>query len=273
MSKIDGKQLQQTKDFIYKNGRLLERKLFSYFFEDGKKRDILKALIAHQNVDGGFGNGIEPDLICPDSIAIGAETAMYVLDLLGITKHEIINDLIEWIVNTQNKEGYISHPPENLYNYPHQPWWENPDNERIFVLAGMLKKWGVLKINFFKKVREHFLSVEFPKEFNFYSYPYFVYLKYCSQTDDDKSKFSQIIKHIPSILKENQNHFPLLSRYWFYAIEYIDKEILKSEIDRFIQVFQEDGGVKIAYENLPWWRPIFTLDGLIILKKCDLLEF
>ncbi|MCJ7432535.1 MAG: hypothetical protein MUO77_03515, partial [Anaerolineales bacterium] len=82
MSVLTNEQIQKAKTFIFKNGRLLERKLCEYFFENGSKQACIKALLAFQNTDGGYGNGIEPDLLCPDSTAIGAEFALHVLELL-----------------------------------------------------------------------------------------------------------------------------------------------------------------------------------------------
>ncbi|MHA2400217.1 MAG: hypothetical protein ACXADU_15185 [Promethearchaeota archaeon] len=73
MRTISEAQLRKIKEFIFQNGRLLERKLFSFFFENGNKDVVIKALVAYQNPDGGFGNGIEPDLLIPDSTAISTE--------------------------------------------------------------------------------------------------------------------------------------------------------------------------------------------------------
>ena len=112
MKPIDEIQIKKIKEFIFKNGRLLERRFFSFFFEDGNKDDAIKALMAYQNVDGGFGNGIEPDLLCPDSTAIGAETAMYYLDLLECGDNKITDQLFNWIIKKQNEEGFINHPRE-----------------------------------------------------------------------------------------------------------------------------------------------------------------
>ena len=72
MTSPTNQAINQSKGFIYQNGRLLERYLFATFFEkgvQGSKEACLKALLAYQNPDGGFGNGIEPDLLCPDSSA------------------------------------------------------------------------------------------------------------------------------------------------------------------------------------------------------------
>ena len=273
MLKIGEKQLQRTKDFIYKNGRLLERKLFSYFFEDGSEQDVLKALIAYQNVDGGFGNGIEPDLICPDSTAIGAETALYILDILEISNSDIVTNIAKWVVNSQNSEGYIDHPPENLEEYPYQPWWKNPDNIRIFAVAAFLKKFGFEDKNFFSKVRTFYVKTQIPEEIQIYDYPYSIYLKYLGENKEEKKMLQHIIDQLPSIFKKNKEHYPLFGRHWYHALDIVDKKVIKKETDNFFNGLQEDGGLKIIYQDLPWWRPIWTLDGLIILKKNNLIEF
>jgi hypothetical protein len=55
---LTDEQIQKAKTFIFMNGRLLERKLWEYFFENGSKRSCINALLAYQNPDGGFGNGM-----------------------------------------------------------------------------------------------------------------------------------------------------------------------------------------------------------------------
>ena len=41
---------------------------------------------------------------------------------------------------------------------------------------------------------------------------------------------------------------------------------------KLFECFFEDGGVATPYPDLPWWRPVFTLDGLILLKRYGLLQ-
>jgi hypothetical protein len=135
-----------------------------------------------------------------------------------------------------------------------------------------LKNWGAGSEEFFKNVRNYYQKTEFPKEFGFYDYPIFVYLKYCGQNKEDDVKLERIIENIPSILEDNKDHFPLISRYWYHVIEHVSRDALEKEAAYFLSSFEGDGGIKIAYQNLPWWRPIFTLDGLILLKKYNLLK-
>jgi hypothetical protein len=260
-------QLLRAKDFIFKNGRLIERKLFEYFFEQGSQENCLKALAAYQNEDGGFGNGIEPDLLCPDSSAIGAETAMYVLDLLDCGNTEFPCQLIDWIITHQTDEGDIPHPPENYLQYPYQPWWKNPDKERVLSLAGYLRKWGIDQPAFFQKVRSLHRSMPLAEVLRYYDYPHFVYLKYCGTSNEDKAELSTIIAQLPTLLINNRDHFPLFGRAWYLASDYVSQEILAREANLFINAFQEDGGIMTPYPDFPWWQPIFLLDGLIQLKK------
>jgi len=273
MRNIDEKQIKKIKEFIFKNGRLLERRLFSFFFENGNKDTVIKALVAYQNMDGGFGNGIEPDILCPDSTAIGAETAMYILDLLEYVNNEVTDHLFNWIIKEQNEEGYINHPPKKMYNYPFQEWWSGPDDLRIFALSGFLKKWGLKDATFFKKVKDFYSNSSLPEEFTIYDYPFFIYLKYSGENKEEKKMLQHIITLLPSIFENNKEHYPLFGRHWYHALDIVDKKVVENEADKFFNGFKDDGGLKIIYQNLPWWRPIWTLDGLILLKKSGMIEF
>jgi hypothetical protein len=271
MSILDDEQDNKVKDFVFRNGRLLERKLYEYFFENGTQQACIKALLAYQNPDGGFGNGIEPDLLCPDSTAIGAETAMFVLDILDYHDTDFIEGLSSWIVASQTDAGVIPHPPKNMASYPYQPWWQNPDDARVLVLAGLLKKWGVDAPALFQKVRGCYLNMELPEEDSFYAYPLFVYLKHCSEDEQDGVKLAKMGQRLPIFLEKHRDHFPLFSRYWYHAKDYVDQDTLSKEAQVFSHAIQEDGGLTSPYADLPWWRPIFTLDGLILMKRWSLI--
>jgi len=267
MSTLTDEQIEKIKTFIFKNGRLLERKLYEYFFENGSKQACMKALSAYQNPDGGFGNGIEPDLLCPNSTAIGAEFALHVVELLKCHDSDIVAGLVEWIVTSQNEAGVIPHPPQNMFNFPHQPWWKNPDHERILMLAGIMKKWGMDRPVFFEKVKTFYQTTTLPPVDQYYGYPHFVYLKYCGDSDEDKAKLAILIDRLPEFLTTHKNHFPLLSQSWKYAREYVNEDIWDREVTTFMKSMQADGGVETPYPDLPWWRPIWTLNGSILLNK------
>jgi hypothetical protein len=272
MTLLSDEALKRSKMFIYENGRLLDRKLHEYFFEGGDLQACLKALLAYQNPDGGFGNGIEPDLKCPDSTAIGAETAMVTLDMLGYQGPDIIDPLVDWLATNQHEDGYIIHPPKALEDYPFQPWWWNPDHNRVLSIVALLSKWGLSHDQLFSRARRFYESLEPPELDNFYSYPYFAYLHYCAQDETDKARLDQWAAQIPRLLDKHRDHYPLFGRHWFWARDLVSREILEAEAAAFAGAVDEDGGVQTAYPELPWWRPIWTLDGLIMLKKAGFLK-
>ena len=267
MSLMSSEQLERSKRFIFQHGRLLERKLFERFFEGGTRMACVRALRAYQNEDGGFGNGLEADLLCPDSTAIGAESAMYVLEMLDTPCAEVVERLACWLIANQSPAGTIPHPPKGLFGYPFQPWWRNPDDDRVLVIAALMKRWGLEPGQFFQRARRYYLTTTLPAADYFYGYPHFAYLKYNAEGDADRARLATMIERLPVLLEAHADHYPLFSRYWFYAADQVAPEVLDEQAQRFVDGIQEDGGVATPYPDLPWWRPVFTLDGLILLKR------
>ncbi|MEM7771149.1 MAG: hypothetical protein AAF327_11630 [Cyanobacteria bacterium P01_A01_bin.37] len=51
MALLNQQHLNRAKEIIFTKGRLLERQLYRYFFEDGSRKACLKALLSYQNAD------------------------------------------------------------------------------------------------------------------------------------------------------------------------------------------------------------------------------
>ncbi len=239
---LNTQHLHQAKELIFKQGRLLERKLYEYVFESGDREACLRALMAYQNADGGFGNGIEPDVLCPASTPIGAESALFVLDMLDYHEGDVIVPLLDWLEANQSELGAIDYPPPTLTQYPHQPWWDKPDSDRVLVLAGMLSDWQRDRANFFTKVRQFYEQSEPEDEYSFYSYPLFVYLARC-RSDDDEQTFNQMLQQLPSILSANEEHFPLFSRYWYHLTDFVTSDVLDQAAESVARAIRDDGGI------------------------------
>lgn len=275
MAQLSASQLRQVKDLIFTQGRLLERQLFRYVFEAGDRAACLKALVAYQNPDGGFGNGIEPDLLCPGSSAIGAETALFVLDLLGALTDAagavVIRPLLDWLATHQTASGAIRHPPPGLTEYPHQPWWAGHDDHRVLAIAAHLKAWQSTKPEVFAQARQFYDQMPRLETYEFYHYPLFVYLAAHQQTAADKAHFAALLTHLPQLLEDNADHFPLLGRYWYPLKDWVEPAIVDQAAARVIATVQQQGSLPNPYPDLPWWTPMFTLDALILLKRWSYL--
>jgi hypothetical protein len=64
------------REFLRREGRLVERRLFAVCFEGADSAGVVDALRGYINDDGGFGHGLEPDKRCPASLPIDVEVAL-----------------------------------------------------------------------------------------------------------------------------------------------------------------------------------------------------
>ena len=118
--------LAAAKRFLLANGRLLERHLFAYLFEDGSRDKVLAALAAYQNEDGGFGNALEPDKRTSFSQPIDQEIALRVLDDVGLNG-EMIKSLCDFLVTITTDEGGVPFTLATVQDAPRAPWWDTDE--------------------------------------------------------------------------------------------------------------------------------------------------
>lgn len=123
-------------EFIRKNARPLDRALFRYHFEGGSKEDVIIELAAYQNIDGGFGSGIEPDFRLKASSPMATSVGLqYCLDVDCDPKSDMVRGAIEYLISTYNKEDdYWPFTDMSVNDAPHAPWWhvekiEPPEDE------------------------------------------------------------------------------------------------------------------------------------------------
>lgn len=73
------KIFQKARGFIYRNARPVDLARWRYHFEGGAREEVLTALAAFQNEDGGFGHGLEADSLNPNSCPIQTWNACEIL--------------------------------------------------------------------------------------------------------------------------------------------------------------------------------------------------
>jgi hypothetical protein len=97
-------------------------------------------------------------------------------------------------------------------------------------------------------------------------------LKYCCETQTDKEKLETMLSNLPTLFEAHADHFPLFARGWCHAIDLLSSKVVEAEAEKFINAIDERGAVTTAYPDLPWWDVPWTVDGLVLMKKHDLLE-
>src|SRR5829696_54911 len=78
-----GVSFERAREFVYTAGRVLERRLFARLYEGGAHTGVVAAVLAYRNDDGGFGHGLEPDKLVPDSQPLDVQVALERLHTAG----------------------------------------------------------------------------------------------------------------------------------------------------------------------------------------------
>ena len=116
----------KARNFVYRNARPLDIARWKYLFENGCKEDVITALLAYQNEDGGFAHALEPDCWNPNSSPIQTWVATEIISEIGLydKNHPLIQGILQYLSSTENFDGHswLNTIPTND-NYPHAEWW------------------------------------------------------------------------------------------------------------------------------------------------------
>ena len=120
---------EKARAFIYRNARPLDLARWKYHFENGCREAVMEALICYQNEDGGFGHGIEPDFLNPNSTPIATWAAAEMITEIGWEDkyHPVIKGILQYLesgadFSAEHKQWLNTVPTNN--EYPHAIWWE-----------------------------------------------------------------------------------------------------------------------------------------------------
>jgi len=137
-----------ARSFIYRNARPLDFARWRYFFENGSAQDVLCALAAYQNADGGFGHGLEADCLNPDSTPIQTWSATMILRSIDLydPEHPIVSGIVRYLESGAAFDGHCwawSIPSNN--DHPHASWWHHqepdPNAQRNYNPTASLAGW------------------------------------------------------------------------------------------------------------------------------------
>lgn len=169
MREQDRTVFERARKFVYRSARPLDVARWKYHFENGGAQEVLTALTAYQNEDGGFGHGLEEDNMNPHSIPMQAWRATVALrELEGLHKSEtIIIKLLDYLEHTPEFDGekwsYVAasnndFPHASWWTYPHPSWYQDTVQERFSrrynptaSLAGFILRYADAESDFWQK--------------------------------------------------------------------------------------------------------------------------
>lgn len=127
---------KRARGFIYRNARPLDLARWRFLFEGAGKEDVLWAMAAYQNEDGGFGHALEPDCWNPESAPMQTWVATKLLREINFCdrKHPVVAGILRYLASGKDFDGrqWAWSIPTNNSN-PHAPWWSHdPDAEPAY---------------------------------------------------------------------------------------------------------------------------------------------
>jgi hypothetical protein len=124
---LSAEAVQRFFFFILEFGTNLQRERLLYHFPINKheivsNQNVLAALRHYQNIDGGFGHGLEPDLRTSQSTVIATTVALQLLESVGAENSLMAENAIYYLL-TQFKKGNWEAIHSGANDAPHAPWW------------------------------------------------------------------------------------------------------------------------------------------------------
>jgi len=120
--------------YLRHEGRPLERALFQFHFEHGRRTQVLAALVPFQNDDGGFGQALEPDMRAACSTVLATTQALAILREIGADEETSgLPAALAYLVDAYEveKERWPIVSP-CIEDAPHAPWWSYAESAEAF---------------------------------------------------------------------------------------------------------------------------------------------
>jgi hypothetical protein len=119
--------LNAAVSFVATHARLLERRRLQCLLGDGTPDDVLAALDAYRNPDGGYGWGLEPDLRSVTSQPVAAMHALEILAEVRDTKSQRAPRLSDWLAEHTLADGGVPFALPHSDTMGNAPHWTGAD--------------------------------------------------------------------------------------------------------------------------------------------------
>lgn len=296
--KLSKNNYLKARDFLLTNARMIERRLFHFYFENGSKEGIFHAVYAYRNSDGGFGHGMEPDTASPESQPLFSIMALETLDDVGyLSKEIILNDFMPYFKSVTTEKSGIPWMFKPKSNYPCEGHFKTVKEwaalSTTAPLLGILEKYEI-DIPWMQKAEE-FVWSEFERikdkhVFCFLCVPrWLTFLEHTRSHDRAKKTINDLRNWITNkgVICEDKtdegwglygkpHSLNYASSTQSILFSLFDRETIESDLNELISRQKEDGrwdtwygiskGTKLE------WAGIQTLWSLKTLKNYDRIE-
>ncbi|MFC5528263.1 prenyltransferase/squalene oxidase repeat-containing protein [Cohnella yongneupensis] len=292
----NGTVLEQAKSFLYKNGRLLDRRRYEYHFEGGSAEAVIDALRAYQNPDGGFGNALEADIRCPYSQPVPIEMALHVMDEVALYAPDVLDGIIRYLRGITLPGGGLPFVFRSASEYPHMPWWKtdrddvasiNPTGLVMGLLSKQTTNTAIFEEHWFLKNVAYVWSVIDNEQPSGYQdgIHWIVFLQHAADQERALPQLAKIDDWLqrPETIERDTEAEGYVHKVldWAparnsYAAKAIAADDLNLHLEALVRQQQDDGGWPICWPTVSpgaetEWRGWVTVERLKTLKSYGML--
>jgi hypothetical protein len=115
--------LARASEFLRGHARPLEMRIFERLFEGGAAVAVADALREFRNTDGGFGHGLEPDVLAPTSQPVAVEFGVRALIEADAVERSLLQDACRFIAGVADPDGGVATLVPSAFEYPRAVHW------------------------------------------------------------------------------------------------------------------------------------------------------
>jgi hypothetical protein len=271
-----------AEQFMLREARLLERRLFAWRFRGGLSGWVTGALEEYANDDGGYGNALEPDLRGPSSQPVPLERALEIHDEVHFFAR-IAGRACKWLASVSNADGGVPFVLPSVQEGPHAPWWESDgvsDVNPTAGIAGLLHKRGFRRDPWVERATEYCFTAlgELDHVGPDDAISVLIFLEHVP----DRQRADEVFERLGErILNELVALDPATEGYVKAPLEFaphpdrlarrlFDDATIEAHLDALEATQQEDGGWPITWEPpsaaaVSEWRGVWTYKALSVL--------
>jgi hypothetical protein len=271
--------IKRAGSYFQSNGRDIDRARYEYHFGDLSREDLLAVLSRYQNPDGGFGNGLEPDISAPDSNPFAIDLALQICIHANVpAEHELLQGTVDYLEREQSEEGEWRFS-EGVIGQPMAPWfqsWEWPNLNPACPIAGHLQELGLGSERLHSRVAGLFERLADPYELvsdEFYNIGKYAYYFIPQPESDQRELYLSgvlwwlIRQNSAGKLADSGHFFEYIRTPHTYTGVRMPPSILAERLDALAAEQAEDGGWPTPYAT--HWRGWATVQNLLVLEAFD----
>jgi hypothetical protein len=275
--------------FVLDHARLLDRRRFELLFGDGDRRvasePVMRAVLAYQNPDGGFGNALEPDVRSADSQTVCAEVALRMMSELEAVDIEAVRALCDWCAANCFDSGGLPFALPTIVSGPRAPWWQptpDPSLNPTAAIIGLLTRFGVEHAWIGRATEWCWAELDSnPDAIDHHSALCAIEFLEALASDPRTDRIADVVRS--KVVGELVEFDPTAEGYVFSPLQFarhpqalarpwFDDAAIDTHLDALAAKQQADGGWPITWEPpsaaaLSEWRAIVTIEALTTLRN------